>query len=346
MKALFLAGGNGTRLHPLTEDVPKPMVPIMNKPLLETTMVNLKKFGISEIVISMCYKPYYMKKYFGNGKDLGLDIQYIVEDYPMGTGGAIKNTESQFNDTFIVFNSDILFDLDLKKMLEFHKSRRALVTIAVTEVEDPTIYGVIDVDQRDYATSFKEKPNLEDVTSKFINAGVYIFEPEVFKQIPAETSVSLEREIFPKILNNCGKIAVYKNCGYWLDIGTPEKYLQAHNDIMDKKGTLFNSYFKKKNIVTGQNVVIHPKAVIEGSVFIGDNVKIGANTYISNSVIGSNISIGSDDKIIGSVIWDDVNVAKDVNLFSTIVLSGSSVPRNSDYSKTIITNKLNQEIAM
>ncbi|MFA6309108.1 MAG: nucleotidyltransferase family protein, partial [Clostridia bacterium] len=168
MKALFLAGGNGTRLHPLTENVPKPMVPIMNKPLIERTMVNLKKFGITDIVISNCYKPYYMKKYFGDGKKLGLNIQYVVEDYPLGTGGAIKNTESHFDDTFVIFNSDILFDVDIKKMLDFHKSRHALITIAVTEVEDPTVYGVIDVDQMDYAVSFKEKPKLEDVSSNFI----------------------------------------------------------------------------------------------------------------------------------------------------------------------------------
>lgn len=346
MKALFLAGGNGTRLHPLTENVPKPMVPIMNKPLIERTMVNLKKFGISDIVISNCYKPYYMKKYFGDGKKLGLNIQYVVEDYPLGTGGAIKNTETHFNDTFVIFNSDILFDVDIKKMFEFHKSRHALMTIAVTEVEDPTVYGVIDVDQMDYAVSFKEKPKLEEVSSRFINAGIYIFEPEVFKQIPAGTVVSLEREVFPKILDNGDKIAVFKNDGYWMDIGTPEKYMQAHKDIMNKKGTLFNSYFNKRNIVVGENVSIHPKAIIEGSVFIGDNVKIGANVYISNSVIGNNITISPESKVIDSILWDDVNIGRDAKLYSTIILSGSNISRNSVFSKTIITSKENQSIAI
>lgn len=346
MKALFLAGGNGTRLYPLTENVPKPMVPIMNKPLLERTMMNLKQYGISEMVISSCYKPQYITNHFGDGKDFGLDIQYFVEDFPMGTGGAIKNTESQFNDTFVIFNSDVLIDIDIKKMLDFHKSRQALVTIAVTEVEDPTMYGVIDADRLDYAVSFKEKPNREDITSNYINAGIYIFEPEVLRQIPSDSVVSIERETFPKVLATSGKIAVYKNRGYWMDIGTPEKYLRAHKDILDKKGPLYKSYFKKNNIITEENAIVHPRAVLEGSVILGDNVRIGPGAYLADTVVGSNVSIGAESEIVGSVIWDNVNISKNVRLYSTIVLSGSTVIRDSEYSKAIITNKLNQRIAI
>ncbi|MHB8064395.1 MAG: nucleotidyltransferase family protein, partial [Ruminiclostridium sp.] len=153
MKALFLAGGKGIRLQPLTNKLPKPMVPIMNKPLLERTMVHLKKSGISEIVISSCYHSQYIKDYFGNGEHFGLKIQYIVEDIPLGTGGAIKKAGAQFKDTFIVFNADILSDIDIQKMMAYHKNSRALATIAVTEVQDPSAYGVIEYDMKGYAIS-------------------------------------------------------------------------------------------------------------------------------------------------------------------------------------------------
>jgi len=158
MKALFLAGGRGTRLQPLTDKVPKPMINIMNKPLLERTMIRLREIGISEIVISSCYKSRYIKDYFGDGGQLGLKIHYIVEDLPLGAGGAIKNAEALFNDTFIIFNADILCDIDIQKMLDYHKNSRALATIAVKEVEDPSAYGVIDTDTDGYAVSFVEKP--------------------------------------------------------------------------------------------------------------------------------------------------------------------------------------------
>ncbi|HEY5585913.1 MAG TPA: nucleotidyltransferase family protein [Ruminiclostridium sp.] len=200
MKALLIAGGKGIRLHPLTNKLPKPMVPIMNKPLLERTMVHLKKSGISEIVISSCYHSQNIKDYFGNGEHLGLNIQYIVEDIPLGTGGAIKKAQDQFKDTFIVFYSDILSDIDIQKMIIYHKNSHAIATIAVTEVQNPSSYGVIEYDTKGYAVSFIEKPEPEQISSNLINAGIYIFEPQILKEIPINSVVSLEREIFPKIL--------------------------------------------------------------------------------------------------------------------------------------------------
>ena len=145
-------------MKPLTDGIPKPMIPVMNKPLLERTMMKLKKNGITEMVISTCYRPDYIKDYFGDGKLFGLDIKYIVEDTPLGTGGAIKKAEAQFDDTFIVLNSDIVSDIDIQKMIDFHKRKKAVVTIAVTEVEDPSAYGVIEYDTNGYAVSFVEKP--------------------------------------------------------------------------------------------------------------------------------------------------------------------------------------------
>ena len=184
MKALFLAGGMGTRLKPLTDEIPKPMVPIMNKPLLERSMANLRKCGINEIVISTCYKSKYIKEYFGDGSEFGLKIEYISEDIPLGTGGAIKKTGHLYNDTFLVLNADILCNMDFMELIKLHKSKSAAVTIAVTEVANPSAYGVIEYDQNDYAISFTEKPAADQIKSNYINAGVYVFEPKVLEMIP------------------------------------------------------------------------------------------------------------------------------------------------------------------
>jgi len=262
MKALFLAGGKGLRLKPLTDKLPKPMVPIMNKPLLERTMVHLKKSGVTEIVISSCYQPQYIEDYFGTGEKFGLKIKYIVEDLPLGTGGAIRNAASQFNDTFIVFNSDILSDIDIQKMIELHKSKNALATIALTEVPDASMYGVVDYDVNGFARSFIEKPVYKQISSSFINAGIYIFEPEVLDEIPSDRVVSVERETFPKLLEKGYKVAVYKDQSYWMDIGTVDKYMQAHKDIMNKKCKMIDYNNTKGNISFGKNVRIHPDAKI------------------------------------------------------------------------------------
>lgn len=359
MKALFLAGGMGTRLQPLTDNLPKPMVPIMNKPLLERTMHNLKKCGISEVIISTCFHPEYIKDYFANGINFDLKIEYIVEESPMGTGGAIKKAEEYFDDTFIVFNSDILSDIDLSKMIDFHKSKQALATIAVTKVQDPSKYGVIEYDSKGYATTFKEKPKLGETSSKSINAGIYIFEPVIFKEIAAGRAVSIEREIFPKLLENAQKIGIYQSGSYWMDIGTIEKYRQAHWDIMKGKCKLVDCEFNSDNISFGKNVKIHPSSKIIGPAYIGDNATIGAKVMINHSVIGNNVSIGFNSRITGSILWNDVIISKnarlsdtvvtascddkEINLLKTITIIESLSPKKSPNIKGLISDIIKNE---
>ena len=319
MKALFLAGGMGTRLQPLTDNLPKPMVPILNKPLLERTMEGLKRCGITEIIISTCFHPEYIKKYFGDGTDINMRIKYTVEKTPMGTGGAIKMAEEYFKESFIVFNSDILSDIDFNKMITFHKSKKAIATIAVTKVKETSIYGVIEYDASGYASVFKEKPKPGESDSKSINAGIYIFEPDIFKEIASDRAVSIEREIFPKLLNQKQKISIYQSNCYWMDIGTVEKYRQAHWDTMNGKCKLVDGDFINDRIRYGNNVSIHPSSNIVGPAYIGDNVTIGAGIIIEHSVIGNNVSIGTDSIIIGSIVWDNVIISRDAYLVDAVV---------------------------
>jgi mannose-1-phosphate guanylyltransferase len=322
MKAIFLAGGKGSRLRPLTDKVPKPMVPIMNKPLIERTMVHLKTSGINQIVMSSCYRFQDIEDYFGNGEKLGLEIEYIVEDKPMGTGGAIRKAGTGVDKTFIVFNSDILSDLNIKKMLEFHKKSKAIATIAVTKVENPSAYGVIACDKKGYAKSFIEKPEPNEDASHYVNAGIYIFEPGILDEIPQNKVISVERDIFPKLLDKGLKIAVFRDDSYWIDIGTIKKYLQTHKDIMHGKCKLVGHRFNSQRIVVGKNVKIHPEAKIIGPVYIGNNVKISGKSTINGSVIGNNVTIGEGNRIVGSVLWDNINLGSDIKLYNTVLTTG------------------------
>lgn len=347
MKALFLAGGKGTRLKPLTNQLPKPMVPIMGKPLLERNMTNLKNCDIREMVLSTCYQPHYIEKYFGDGSRHGLKIHYVCEDVPLGTGGAIKNTEMYYDDSFLIFNSDILSDINLKDMIQYHKDKSAAVTIAVTQVENPSMYGVIEYDKKSYAVSFKEKPQPHELTSNYINAGIYVFQPEVLKEIPSGRVVSVEREIFPLLLQKGYKIAVYKGGSYWMDIGTPEKYLQSHKDIMSGKCKVYEIDFSCQDVHKGCNVSIHSTAKILGPAYIGEYVEIGAYATIGpNTVIGNHSKIGAGSRVIGSVVWDNVVVGSGSSLYNSIVASGSNVERNNEYYNLVYTEEYNQPMVI
>jgi mannose-1-phosphate guanylyltransferase len=347
MKALFLAGGMGTRLKPLTDDLPKPMVPMMVKPLLERNMLKLKGFGVDEIILSTCYKPQKIEEYFGDGTKLGLKIHYICEDIPLGTGGAIKNAEEFFDDTFIIFNADILSDINISDMMKFHKEKRASVTIAVTRVENPSAYGVIEYNKDLYAESFTEKPKLSEIKSNYINAGIYIFEPNVLKEIPDSQVVSIERETFPLLLKKGYPIAVYKSDAYWMDIGTIEKYNQAHQDMLNGTCPLQEFKYKEKNIFIGENTIINPFAKIIGPVYIGENTKIGPYSTIGpNAVIGNNCKVGINNIITDSIVWDKMNVQNNSTFVGIILNAKSMIIKSNTNIDTEENEILNNKIAL
>lgn len=340
MKALFLAGGMGTRLRPLTDEIPKPMVPIMNRPLLERNMENLRKCGINEIVISTCYKSEYIEKYFGDGSKFGLKIEYICEDMPLGTGGAIKNAEPFFGDTFLVFNADILCNMDFKELIKFHRSKAAAVTIAVTQVGNPSAYGVIESDKNGYALSFTEKPKADEIRSDYINAGVYVIEPEVFREIQKDRSVSVEREVFPLLLRKGHKVAVYDGCSYWMDIGTPEKYLQTHEDIMAGDCRMSGVWFNSLGIFEGCKTVIDVTAVIIGPVYIGNHVKIGAHATVGpNAVIGDNVRVHAGSSVSNSILWSNVDIESFAELDGIVAAPNFKVQCGTIPRNTVLTGK-------
>ncbi|HEY8421859.1 MAG TPA: NDP-sugar synthase [Thermoclostridium sp.] len=346
MKALFLAGGFGNRLRPITNYLPKPMVPVMGKPLLERNIERLKKHCIDEIVLSTCYKPKEIKNYFGDGRRWKVKISYISEDTPLGTAGAIKNAERFFNESFLVFNSDIVSDIDISDMIRFHRERGALATIAATRVDNPSDYGVIEHDEEGFITSFKEKPRRHETNSNLINAGVYIFEPQLLNEIPCGKAVSVEHETFPLLLRKGYKLAVYNRCSYWLDLGTPEKYLKVHRDILEGVFQSEDYDFCRNPQFISNTARINPSATIIGPVYIGNNVEIGAFSVIGpNTVLCDSSSVGIGARIEGSVVWDHVHVGNGASIIDSIVMSNCKVDKEIKKSSIIYAGNLSYSIA-
>ena len=304
MKALILIGGEGTRLRPLTYKTLKCMVPIANRPFIEYQLAMLKKYGINEVVLSVCYMPDKVKKTVGNGKKFGMKVNYAVEKTPLGTAGAIKNCEKYLDDTTVVMNGDILTGIDLTILADFHRHSGAAATIALHEVEDPSAYGLVIAGNDGKVEKFLEKPKEKQPGGNWINAGLYIFSRTAFGLIPPDTNVSVERETFPLIIEKTGKLFSHKQKEYWIDIGRIEKYRQANFDVLSGK---FSSPFetpdiKKAGILKGNKTVIKENTVLSAPVIIGEKCAIGKNVKISGSVIWNGVKIGDNVVINDSII--------------------------------------------
>jgi len=230
-KAIILAGGKGTRMKPMTNFLPKPMLRIHDKPILEHNIELLKRHGIKDIVLSIGYKGDKIKEYFGDGRQFGVNISYIEEDEPMGTAGPLNLLKGKINDTFILMNGDELKDIDLEDMFMFHKRNKGTATLALTTVEDPSMYGVAVMNGNRIRT-FVEKPNKQNAPSKLISAGLYILDPEVLKSVPEGFSM-MENDVFPKLATN-EKLLGYVFSGQWFDTGTPERFSLADREWQSK----------------------------------------------------------------------------------------------------------------
>ncbi|HAM37883.1 MAG TPA: nucleotidyltransferase [Elusimicrobia bacterium] len=310
MKAMILIGGFGTRLRPLTCNTPKPLLPVINKPFLLYQIELIKKHGIKDIILCMAYLPLEFKRYFGDGKKFGVNISYAIEKMPLGTGGAIKNAEKYVDCPVLIFNGDVLTDLDLTDLIKYHKQKKSKATITLVEVDDPTSFGLVETNKNGNILQFLEKPSANQITCNTINAGTYIFEPEILKEIPENTVYSVERGLFPNLLNKKYPFYGFVYSGYWIDIGTMEKYLQVHHDLMNKM---------KKNSV-GNNSKLGKNIKIDGKLLIGDNSAIGDNV-----IIEGNVCIGND-----------VIIANHCTLIDCIILDGTKIHEGSKIEKSLI----------
>jgi len=319
MKAVILVGGEGTRLQPLTCNTPKALVPVLNIPFLEHVIRHLSKHGVKDVVLTIGHLAEPIESYFGDGSRLGVRLNYSVEDTPLGTAGGIKNAEKYVDDTFLALNGDIFSDLDISDMLAFHRERKAKATISLTPVEDPTAYGLIETDATGRIMQFLEKPEPIQITTNMINAGTYVLEPDVLARVPSQTRVSIERDTFPSLLEDGEPVYAYPSAGYWMDTGTPEKYLQLHRDLLAGKSSHYTPETDAEVIIGGHSSV-HPTAQIDGPVLVGDNCSIGQGVKLKGPVvIGNDCAVLEDTVIEDSVIWHHVRLGHHAELKKSMV---------------------------
>jgi mannose-1-phosphate guanylyltransferase len=324
MKAVILVGGEATRLRPLTCNTAKMMVPVLNRPFFEHLAGYLKKHNIIDIILAVGKSPEQIRDYFGDGSGLGVRLTYSTEDLPLGTAGAVKNAEGFLEDSFIVLNGDIFTDIDLGRMMRLHRSNKAVASLALTPVEDPTIYGVVETDREGRVRRFIEKPSRDKVTTNMINAGIYILEPDILSYIAPNTFSMFERDVFPPLLEKGQVMYGYPFQDYWIDIGTPDKYLKLHHDLLRRhvgdKGIRFE----------GQSFV-HSPAQIEAPAIIGEGCNIARDSTVRGpAVLGARCRVEEGAVVEGAVLWEDCQIGNGAKLRNCLIAHRCHVGKESE----------------
>lgn len=318
MNAVIMAGGFGTRMRPLTYNIPKPMVPVVNKPIMAHIVELLRKHGFRDILSILYYQPEVIEDYFRDGSEFGVQMGYISAQEDFGTAGSVKNAqvhnEDFFKETFIIISGDLLTDFDLTAAVEFHKRKKAKLTIALTRVEDPRPYGVVILDDDGKIVRFLEKPAWGEVFSDTINTGIYIIEPSVMDYIPAGEEFDFSKDLFPRLMENNEPLYGYVADGYWWDIGDLLAYHQAQQDVLTGKVDIEVPGERQKtigkDIWIGEGSTVDRKVELQGSVVIGQNCVVKAGAKITNSVIGDESTVEEDASIADSILWDNVFVGR------------------------------------
>ena len=306
MKAVILAGGEGTRLRPLTSNQPKPMMPIANVPMMEHIVNLLAKHGFDDIVVTVAFLANHIRTYFGDGSDFGVRMRYATEESPLGTAGSVRNAMEELDDTFLVISGDVLTDFDLSGFVAGHQSTGAFASMALKRVENPVEFGIVITRDDDTIERFLEKPTWGQVFSDTINTGIYVLEPDVFDFIPEGEVVDFSGDVFPAMLDAGHKLYGPVLDGYWEDVGTLEAYRSAHEDILDGRVQLDVPGFQvRERVWLGENADVSPDAQLESPVLIGDNCRIESGAVIRPyTVLGGDVVVKSDANIERSVVHD------------------------------------------
>ncbi len=327
MKAVILVGGLGTRLRPLTCNTPKPMIPLVNQPFIEWMLLRLRDQGIDEVILAVQYLADRFYAILGDGSRLGMKLHIVEEPEPRGTAGAVKNVEHLLDGPTFVFNGDVMTDLDLQAMLAYHRERQSKITIALTPVEDPTQFGLVEMDANHQVTRFLEKPRVEEITTNLINAGTYIIEPEMFRYVPPNQFYMFERGLFPVVLQTRDPMYGFPSRAYWTDIGKPQTYLDVHHDILIGKVKFdFHGHEIANRVWVAGEASIHPSAQIVGPVVIGDGtvVERGAR-IIGPSVLGPRCHIGPEASLEGAVLWENNVIGEGVTIRNSVLGRGNTI---------------------
>ncbi|MGA2789268.1 MAG: NDP-sugar synthase [Candidatus Bathyarchaeia archaeon] len=331
MKAVILAGGYATRLRPISYALPKLLFPVLGKPMIYWTLDLLKGIGVGEVVLAVNYLADSLRMEVGSDYN-GINIKYSLEKAPLGTGGPIKlaSEDTRFDETFIVTNGDVIAEIDLAKMLNHHEQTGAMITDALHQVKDPTRFGVAQLDGEGRIRRFVEKPKAKEARSRLINAGIYVVEPDVLQMIPANRKVSMEREIFPVLVNE-GKLSGFPFSGDWFDIGSLSDYQRANFSLLQKHAQPLTSRSREIKLARGA-VVRAPVILGEGSrleslasvgprVVAGKHELIESGARVSNSILFDDVSIGEGSVVSGAILASGVKVGRGVRIATGSIIS-------------------------
>ncbi len=350
MRAVILAGGEGTRLRPLTLSTPKPVVPVVDRPFLRHQLDLLAAAGVREVVFSVAYRPERVEAVFGDGRAFGVHIRYAVEDTPLGTGGAVRNALPLLDERTIVLNGDVLTDVDLAAVVARHAAEGASATIVLTPVENPAAYGLVETDPAGRVKRFLEKPRPEEITTDTINAGIYVLETGVIDLMPAGVNYSIERGFFPTLLARGDRVLGPVHRGYWIDIGTPEKYLQVHRDILGRRFAVSLDGAPRGAGFVHPAGHVSDEAVLDGAFYVGPgceveagarlgpgtvlvaDVRVRKGASLRDCVLWRGVEAGPDCEVEGCLVGPGVRLGRSSTLRHAVLGEGSAV---SDYSRTL-----------
>jgi mannose-1-phosphate guanylyltransferase / phosphomannomutase len=340
LKAVIMAGGFGTRLRPLTSKIPKPMVPIMNKPMIEHIVRLLVKHGIKEIVVLVFYHPNVIKNFLQDGSQFGASIKYVKADSDYGTAGSVRNAYDLLQGSrVLVISGDVLTDFDLNKVIAYHESKKSKATLVLTHVNDPLQFGLVITEADGKIVRFLEKPTWGEVFSDAVNTGIYVIEPDVIEMIPYREEYDFSKELFPLMLKQKLPLYGYSAEGYWRDVGNLNEYIEAQLDCLDNKVTVaidgIETSFNGARIVAPKDFTIPPSMKAKGTVIIGKNVNIGENVELVDSIVGDNTSIDSESSVSRSILWDNITIGAYSKITGDVIASNTIVGERAEIEENV-----------
>ncbi|NER33835.1 MAG: mannose-1-phosphate guanylyltransferase [Oscillatoria sp. SIO1A7] len=343
MRAVLMAGGSGTRLRPLTCDLSKPMVPVLNRPIAEHIINLLKRHNITEVIATLHYLPDVMRDYFQDGSDFGVQMTYAVEeDQPLGTAGCVKNIAELLDGTFLTISGDSITDFNLVEAIKFHKAKGSKATLILARVPNPIEFGVVITDESSRIRRFLEKPSTSEIFSDTVNTGTYILEPEVLQYLPPNQESDFSKDLFPLLLDNEEPMYGYVAEGYWCDVGNLNSYRQAQYDALQGLVKLEMPYEERSTgLWVGQNTYLDSTVKIEKPVLIGDNCRIGPRVRIeAGTIIGDNVTIGADADLKRPIVWNGAIVGEESHLRACVAARGVRVDRRAHILEGAVVGSL------
>ncbi len=336
-QAVILVGGEGTRLRPITSRVPKPVAPVVERPFVAYILDNLARHGVRRAIFSTGFLAAAIEAEIGDGSAYGIEVDYAVEDEPLGTAGAIANCERVLDDgPFFVFNGDVLSDVDLTALAQVHRQKGGMGTIYLTPVEDPRRYGLVELREDGSVVNFLEKPGDWEGMA-LINAGVYVLEPEVLEMVPRGRLFSIERGVFPKLART-GSLYGYVDRGYWRDIGTPHSYLQAHFDILERSVlTSVADLLGQQYLYAAPSAAVAPSAHLIPPCYVGEGVRIGDGAKIGPlAVLGANSVVGEGASVSESVLQSDVSLGAHAQVERSVIARRTSIGAGTQVTEAVL----------